>query len=320
MKTKMTRVMLVAGLTVCAWALTTTGLSGEPKKWNDVPEAVRATILANGGKAGSVDLEGHKINGKAVYEAVGKDKAGKEVDLVVTEDGKLAEMKYDGAADTAKEAAAKTKQAQKAFANAKFTHPREITNPWLPLASLKLDILEGKEAGKDLRIERSIKPEIRKTFKVGKQNVEMLVMEDREFENGALSEITLDYFAQSDDGTVFYFGEDVDGYKDGKIVGHEGAWLYGKQAKVPGVLMPANPKVGDEFRSEDVPKITTEDCEVLSFSDTVTVPAGTYENCLKMKEVLSDGGVEYKYYAKGVGCIRELPEGGDVVLKSHTTN
>src|ERR1035441_180681 len=89
------------------------GIAGQPKKWEEVPEAVRATVLANGGKAGSVDLEGEKIGGKAVYEAAGKDKDGKEVDLVVTEDGELANMKYDGAADKAQEDAAKTKQAQK---------------------------------------------------------------------------------------------------------------------------------------------------------------------------------------------------------------
>jgi hypothetical protein len=295
------------------------GFAGQPKKWEEVPEAVRATVLANGGKVGAVDLEGQKINGKAVYEAVGKDKDGKEVDLVITEDGKLADMKYDGAADKAQEDAAKAKKAQKAFASVKFSHPREITNPYLPLASLKQDILEGKEGSKELRIERTIKPDIQQTFKVGKQTIEVLVMEDREFENGKLSEVTLDYFAQADDGTVYYLGEDVDEYKDGKVVGHSGAWLYGKQTKTPGVLMPGNPKVGDQFRSEDVPKITTEDNEVMALSEMVTVPAGTYPNCLKMKEVLSDGAIEYKYYAKGVGCVRELPEGGDVVLKSHTT-
>jgi hypothetical protein len=107
-------------------------------------------------------------------------------------------------------------------------------------------------------------------------------------------------------------------YKDGRVVGHSGAWLYGKQTKVPGVIMPAQPKIGDKFRPEDVPSITTEDDEVLSVSETVSVPAGTYKNCLKVKEMLSDGAIEYKYYAKGVGCVRELSEGGDVALKSHT--
>jgi hypothetical protein len=319
MNTTMTKLALFVAVLALASTLAQMGFAGQPKKWEEVPAAVRATVLANGGKAGSVDLEGEKIGGKAFYEAVGKDKDGKEVDLVVTEDGKLANMKYDGAADKAQEDAAKTKQAQKVFASVKFSHPRDITNPYLPLVSLKQDILEGKEGGKDLRIERTIKPELRKTFKVGKQRVEVLVMEDREFESGKLAEITLDYFAQSDDGAVYYMGEDVNEYKDGKVVGHAGAWLYGVHTKVPGMLMPPDPKVGDKFRSEDVPKITTEDDEVLSLSETMTVPAGTFQNCLKMREALSDGGVEYKYFAKGVGCIRELPEGGDVVLKSHTT-
>jgi len=293
--------------------------AGQAMKWDQVPEAVRATVLANGGKAGPVDLEIGRIAGKAVYEAVGKDKDGKDVDLVITEDGKLANMKYDGAADKAQEEAAAAKRGQKAFAAVKFSHPREITNPYLPLASLKQDILEGKEGSKTVRVERTIKPDIHKTFKVGKQTVEVLVMEDREFENGELAEVALDYFAQADDGTVYYLGEDVDEYKNGKVVGHSGAWLYGKQAKVAGMLMPAQPKIGDKFRPEDVPPITTEDDEVLSVSETVSVPAGTYENCLKVKEVLSDGAIEYKYYAKGVGCVREVPEGGDLPLKSHTT-
>jgi hypothetical protein len=125
---------------------------------------VRAAVLANGGQAASVDLESEKIGGKAVYEAVGKDKAGKEVNLVITEDGKLAQMKYDGAAEKAQEDAAAAKKAEKAFAKVKFSHPRDITNPYLPLTSLKQDILEGKEGSKELRIERTIKPELRKTF------------------------------------------------------------------------------------------------------------------------------------------------------------
>ena len=319
MNTKMTKFTLLIAVLALGLAPAQKGFAGQPTKWEEVPEAVRATVLANGGKVGSVDLEGQKIGGKAVYEAVGKDKDGKEVDLVITEDGKLANMKYDGAADLAQEQAAKAKKTKKAPALPKFTHPRDITNPYLPLASLKQDILEGKEGSKTVRVERTIKPDIHKTFKVGNQTVEVLVMEDREFEDGKLTEVALDYFAQGDNGKVYYLGEDVDEYKNDKIVGHSGAWLYGVQTKVPGVIMAAKPKVGSKFRPEDVPGITTEDDEVLSVSETVTVPAGTYENCLKVKEVLSDGAIEYKYYAKGVGCVREAPEGGDLRLKSHTT-
>jgi hypothetical protein len=202
----------------------------------------------------------------------------------------------------------------------KFSHPRDITNPYLPLASLKQDILEGTEAGNRVHIERTALPDRHKTFKVGKQSVEAFAVEDRETEKGELAEVAIDYFAQADDGTVYYLGEEVDEYKGGKVVGHEGAWMYGVDTKKLTPIMPGAPKVGDRFRSEDVSKTLFENDEVVSLSETVTVPTGTYHDCLKIKEGLADGTIEYKYFAKGVGCIREQPEKGDVLLKSHTTN
>ena len=289
---------------------------GQTKKWEQVPETVRATVLANGGKVGTVDLEREKINGLAVYEAVGKDKSGNEVDLVITEDGKLVATKNDDASDKAQEQSAKN--SGKAAELPKFTHPQNITNPWLPLASVKQDILEGSEDKKVTRVERTARPDLHKNFKIGKQTVAALVFEDRVFEDGKLAEVALDYMAQGDDGAVYYLGEDVDEYKNGKIAGHEGAWLLGKHTKIPGILMPATPKVGDKFKAEDVPNITTEADEVMSEIETVTVPTGTYQNCLKIKEVLSDGAIEYKYFAKGIGCIKEVPADGELLLKSHT--
>ena len=76
-----------------------------------------------------------------------------------------------------------------------FSHPREITNPYLPLASLKQDILENK----DERVERTAKPEANKIFHIGGQPIAALAVEDKEFAGGKLTEITLDYFAQDDD-------------------------------------------------------------------------------------------------------------------------
>ena len=291
--------------------------AGKSQKWEQVPEAVRATILANGGtKEGRLDKESEKINGMTVYEAVGKDKNGREVDLVITEDGKLAMTKDDDAGDRAAEEAARAK---KWLASLKFSHPRDINNAYLPMGTLKQDILEGKEGVAKVRIERTAKPDVHKTFRIGKQNVEALAVEDREIEDGELGEVALDYFAQADDGTVLYLGEDVDEYKTGKLVGHSGSWMFGKDTKKPGVILPGNPKVGDKFKSEDVSEEIREDDEVVSVSETVTAPAGTYENCIKVKEVLAEGATEYKYYAKGIGVVREQPAVGDVLLKSHQT-
>lgn len=300
-------------------AMTTVCRAGHEMKWDEVPAAVRATVLANGGTVGqTVDRENGKKNGLAIYEAGVKDKNGNVADLVITEDGKLVETKHDDAADRAAELA-QAANGKKVSAKMKFSHPRDITNPLLPLAYLKQDILEGTEAGAKVRVERTLMPKKHKTFIISGEKVESLAMEDREFKNGALEEVTLDYFAQDDEGNVYYLGENVDEYENGKVAGHEGGWLLGKDTQNPGIIIPAHPKVGDKFKSEDVNKEISESDEVVSVSETVTVPAGTFENCVKVKEMLSDGTTEYKFYAPGVGVVREVPSVGDEPLISHTT-
>ncbi len=317
MKNNILKVAMLGGVLTLGSSMTSTCLAGQEMKWADVPEAVRTTVLANGGTVGqTVDDEGKKINGKEIYEASVKNKDGKVTDLVVTEAGKLIETKHDDAADAAQE---RLDRAKKILAGVKFSHPRDITNPYLPLASLKQDILEGTEDGKKIRVERTALPDRHKTFKINGQKVEAAVFEDRAFLDGKLEEVATDYFAQDDDGNVYYLGEDVDEYADGKVISHDGAWLLGKDTKTPGVLLPAHPKVGDKFKSEDVSEKIDERDEVVSVSETVTVPAGTFTNCLKIAEHPAGEAVEYKYYAPGVGVIREVPAGGDELLVSHTT-
>ena len=205
-------------------------------------------------------------------------------------------------------------------ATLKFSHPRDITHPYLPLSSLRQDVLEGREDGKLARLERTVKPDLRRAFRIGGQRVEALAVEDRSYLDGKLKEVAIDYFAQDDLGTVYYLGETVDAYEDGKVVNHEGAWLVGVDTLKLGVILPAHPAVGDRFLCEDVsPKIREVD-EVLAIDETVTVPAGTFPHCLKVKENLADGTVEYAYYAPGIGVIREVPEDGDLKLVSHTAS
>ena len=199
----------------------------------------------------------------------------------------------------------------------KFRHPREITNPYLPLGRLKQDILEGSEDGKKTHVERTLLPDKHKAFHVGGQVVEALAVEDRELENGKLAEVAMDYFAQDDDGNVYYLGEDVDAYRDGKIVSHDGAWLVGKDTETPGLIMPAHPKIGDHFKSEDVSLEINESDVVVSVSETVTVPVGTFKGCVKIEEHSAGEEIEYKYYAPGVGVVREVPADGNEVLTTH---
>lgn len=195
----------------------------------------------------------------------------------------------------------------------RFSHPTKITNKYVPLSSLKKDILESGGGKERTRVERTLLKQFR-TFQIGKQTVEALVVEDRDYTEGKLEEVTRDYFAQADDGTVYYLGEDVDNYRNGKIVGHAGAWLFGKQTRTLGVLMAAHPRIGTKWQLENVKGVTVEDDVVVATDETVKTPLGTFRKCLKVRETTPDE-VEYKYYAPRVGVVWESgPKGGGAKL------
>ena len=118
--------------------------------------------------------------------------------------------------------------------------------------------------------------------------------------DGRLIEVALDYYAQSDDGAVWYFGEDVDNYKDGVIDNHKGTWLAGKDGP-PGMIMPGSLKVGDMFRPENIPSVVFEEATVLAVNLTVPGPRGQVEGAARVSLALLDGTVEEKLYAPGYG-------------------
>lgn len=198
-----------------------------------------------------------------------------------------------------------------------FSNPTAVTNPYLPYGTVKQDVLTGTEGGNPVRVVRSRLPGTRR-FTVNGKAVQTIIMVDSVFENGKLVEVAADYYAQSDAGDVYYLGEDVNNYRDGQVANHEGSWLYGVHTKKLGIMFPATPKVGQRYRSEDVPGITREDDEVVSISESVTVPAGVYHGCVKVRETLSEGDVEFKVYCPGVGIVQESTVDGRTDLRSHT--
>jgi hypothetical protein len=44
-----------------------------------------------------------------------------------------------------------------------------------------------------------------------------------------------------------------------------------------------------------------------------------FEHCVKIEEHIPGEGAEFKWYAPGVGVVRETPATGDELLISHTT-
>jgi hypothetical protein len=134
------------------------------------------------------------------------------------------------------------------------------------------------------------------------------VVEERETKDGKLVEVSRNYFAISQrTNDVFYFGEDVDMYKGGKIVSHEGAWLAGVKGAKFGLMMPGQVRLRARYYQEVAPKVAMDRAEIVSLSETVRTPAGEFKNCLKVEETtpLEPGVKEYKYYVTGIGLVQD---------------
>jgi hypothetical protein len=132
--------------------------------------------------------------------------------------------------------------------------------------------------------------------------VETRVVEERETVKGKVAEVSRNYFAISKkNNTVFYFGEDVGG-----------AWQAGVDGARAGVMMPGIVLVGARYYQEVAPKVAMDRAEIVSVSDTFETPAGRFDKVLKVSETtpLEPGNKEYKYYAPGVGLLKD----GDFVL------
>ena len=116
------------------------------------------------------------------------------------------------------------------------------------------------------------------TKKIG--NVDTRVVEENETKNGKTVEISRNFFAFCrQTSSVYYFGEEVDIYKDGKIANHEGAWIAGGKNKA-GIFSPGLVLLGARFYTEIAPGVAMDRMEVVSMSETKTTPAGTFSNCL----------------------------------------
>jgi hypothetical protein len=136
--------------------------------------------------------------------------------------------------------------------------------------------------------------------------IETRVVEEREWSDGQIIEVSRNFFAvDKATSDIYYFGEDVDAYKDGKVEGHDGSWRSGKNAAHYGLFMPANPTVGQKFYQELAPKKAMDRVEIVSVSEKVAVPAGSFDNCVKTEETtpLEPGDKEYKLYGKAVGLL-----------------
>jgi len=204
-----------------------------------------------------------------------------------------------------------------------FSNPTLFTNEFMPFEVGAVKAYVGKSEGERTAVVDLFLATTR-DFALDGEVVTCRVLQETEFEGGELSEISTNYFACADDGTVYYFGEVVDIYEDGEVVGADGSWLVGGggpgdpdgtlSVDEPALFMPGDPEVGDFFRPENVPGGPMETAEIEKEDRRVRVTAGRYEGCIQVRETnVADDESERKWYAPGVGVIKA--KGKQEILK-----
>ncbi len=174
------------------------------------------------------------------------------------------------------------------------------TNPFFNLVPGHTLVLEGKDGAEVVQLTITVLDATRKVA-----GVETRVVEERETKGGRLVEVSRNFFAISKKtNSVYYFGEEVDIYQDGKVASHDGAWVAGAADARFGLMLPGTVLLGSRYYQEVAPDVAMDRAEVVSLTGTLDTPAGRFADVLVIEESTPlEKGKERKHYARGVGFI-----------------
>ena len=204
------------------------------------------------------------------------------------------------------------------FASASFTTPLTIDNPYWPLESGTTFVYEPVPNEDDVVNTIAVTSDT-KTITVNGKSIDCRVVYDIEEEDGHITEETWDWYAQDDEGNIWYCGEYTTEYlydDEWNLIGtsNEGSWEAGVDGALPGYLILADPSPGVCYQQEYYEDEAEDRAKVLRLNAKVTLEeiGESYEDCMVTKEwtQLDPGNIEHKYYKEGVGLvlIEELKE------------
>jgi hypothetical protein len=180
-----------------------------------------------------------------------------------------------------------------------FTASTKVDNQYFPLVPGKVMVYKGGDERNEVEV-------LTETHLV--MGIACVVVRDRVWDKGELIEDTYDWYAQDNYGNVWYMGEDASELEKGRVVTKAGSWEAAVNGARPGIIMLARPLAGLWYRTEYYKGEAEDLAQVLAIKETVTVPYGTFKDCLKILELnaLEPGVEEHKYYAPGVGMVKEM--------------
>ena len=182
-----------------------------------------------------------------------------------------------------------------------------IDNPYFPMQPGNKWVYDERDT---VGSQERVVVEVTDKTKMIANGVEARVVRDTVTENGVPVEITDDWYAQDSAGNIWYLGEYVTNYENGKVIDHAGSFEAGVDGAEAGVAMPANPEAGMEYRQEYYAGEAEDEGAVVTVGqEQVQVPFGFFDSDILMTRDLvpTEPKVEeLKFYAPGVGPLLSI--------------
>jgi hypothetical protein len=190
-----------------------------------------------------------------------------------------------------------------------------VTNTFLPLVPGRSSVLEGTVVGDDGQPHAHRISSIVTDLTKRMDGVRVIVVFDRDFDDGQLQESELAFLAQDTSGRVWNLGEYPEEYVDGTFTGAPSTWISGAAGARAGFAMLARPTTRSPAYLQGLaPPVGFQDCaKVIQTGQHICVPVRCYDNVLVTEEWAPNdpaGGRQQKFYAPGVGNIRVDAVGG----------
>jgi hypothetical protein len=199
------------------------------------------------------------------------------------------------------------------FETASFSNPTDIDNKYFPMTPGMHYVFEGitEEGGR--QIPHSIIFTVTDlTKEIMGVNTVVAYIED--YSDNQLVEAEIAFYAQADDGTVWFMGEHPEVYEDGVMV-EAPTWIPGFKGAQAGIVMKAQPELdAPSYGQGWGPAVNwTDRGRVVGMGEQTCVPVDCYEDVLITEEFSQSepDAFQVKYYAPGVGNVRVNWRGED---------
>lgn len=192
------------------------------------------------------------------------------------------------------------------FSVAKFDDPTNIDNQWFPLTPGMQYVFDGitEEAGR--QIPHSIIFTVTDLTKeiMGVRTIVAYILD---YSNEQLVEAEIAFYAQDNEGNVWFMGEYPEVYEEGKMV-EAPAWIPGLKGAQAGIVMKVSPQEGlPSYAQGWGPAVNwTDRGRVVKMGEQTCVTVACYENVLITEEFSQSepDAFQVKYYAPGIGNVR----------------